>query len=335
MRYFSIFFSAIFLLQACRQAGPDVSNIKVDLKVQRFEQGIFKLDTANLESGLDTLLVNYKGFGENFVWRILEADPQWSSDTLESYIKGFIQSYKPLYDSVQLQYPSFNNEAASITKMLQHVKYYFPNYKVPSKIITYVGPLDGYGDLLDTDAIVVGLQHHLGSDFSMYKSAFVSTTYPAYISKRFTREYIEVNAASNIINDIYPLVEADNTLIEMMVQQGKRLYLMQRLLPDAPEERIIGYTKDQWAGSTKQEAVIWAFFLQNNLLQSKDLNITKNYIGDSPKTQELGEAAPGNIGAFSGWQIVNSFMKKNKNLSLDKLMSTSNNMIYQQSKYKP
>ncbi len=334
MRYFVIFFISIFLFQSCKNAGPDVSYIKVDLKVQLFEDGLFNLDTAHLENGLDSLLRVYNGFGENFLFRVLQADPQWSSDTMYSYLNGFIQSYRPLYDSVKLQYPNFDKEEGDIEKMLQYVKFYFPKYSIPSKIITYIGPLDGYGDLLDTDAIVVGLQHHLGSNFSMYQSSFVNTTYPAYISKRFTREYIEVNAASNILDDIYPLREGDFTLIEMMVQKGKRLYLLKRLLPDVPEERIIGYTKDQWDGSKKREDIIWAFFLQNNLLQNKDLNVTKNYIGDSPKTQELGEASPGNIGAFSGWQIVNSYMK-NHNTSLDKLMSTPDNIIYQESKYKP
>ena len=29
---------------------------------------------------------------------------------------------------------------------MQYVKHYFPNYKVPGKIITYIGPADGDGD---------------------------------------------------------------------------------------------------------------------------------------------------------------------------------------------
>lgn len=334
MRYLVIFFTSIFLFQSCQNASPDVSNINVDLKVKRFEDGLFQLDTANLENGIDSLLDAYNGFGENFLFRILQADPQWSKDTTISYLNGFIQSYRPIYDSVRLHYPSFDKEKAAIEKMLKYVKYYFPKYQIPSKLITYVGPLDGYGDLLDTDAIVVGLQQHLGSDFSLYQTSFVNDTYPAYISKRFTKDYIEVNAASNIVNDIYPKQEGDFTLIEQMVQQGKRLYLRKKLLPDVPDEMIIGYTKDQWEGTVNREEIIWAFFLQNNLLQNKDLNITKNYIGDSPKTQELGEASPGNIGAFCGWQIVNSYMK-NTDASLDKLMSTTDNVVYQESKYKP
>ncbi len=73
----------------------------------------------------------------------------------------------------------------------------------------------------------------------------------------------------------------------------------------------------------KNEAVIWDFFLNNNLLNKTDDNIVQNYIGESPKTPELGEGAPGNIGTFSGLQIVKKFMKKYPKTSLSELMKTA------------
>ncbi|MGK7600328.1 hypothetical protein ACSRB3_23130, partial [Salmonella enterica] len=70
-------------------------------------------------------------------------------------------------------------------------------------------------------------------------------------------------------------------------------------------------------------------FVQNNFLQTIDNNIIKNYIGESPKTQELGEASPGNIGAFAGWQIVKKFMEKSDQLSLPEMMETDAETIFQ------
>jgi hypothetical protein len=80
---------------------------------------------------------------------------------------------------------------------------------------------------------------------------------------------------------------------------------------------------------------VWDLFVQNNFLQTTDNNIIKNYIGDSPKTQELGEAAPGNIGSFAGWQIVKKYAQKNPKLSLQQLMDTDVETIFQEAKYKP
>ena len=85
----------------------------------------------------------------------------------------------------------------------------------------------------------------------------------------------------------------------------------------------------------KNEAVIWELFVQNDLLQSIDNNIIKNYVGEGPKTQELGEDSPGNIGSFVGWQIVKKYMDKNPSISLPQLMKTPAEELFQKAKYKP
>ena len=85
----------------------------------------------------------------------------------------------------------------------------------------------------------------------------------------------------------------------------------------------------------KNEAVIWDFFLNNDLLNTTDPTIVQNYIGESPKTPELGENAPGNIGTFSGLQIVKKFMEKFPETSLTELMKMDAREIYNKSKYKP
>ncbi|MEO7800545.1 MAG: hypothetical protein ABIR81_01020, partial [Ginsengibacter sp.] len=124
-------------------------------------------------------------------------------------------------------------------------------------------------------------------------------------------------------------------LIELMVERGKRLYLLDKLLPELAEFMKINYTIKQMEDAYKNEAVIWDFFLRNDLLNNEEQNITKNYIGESPKTQELGEDAPGNLGSFTGWQIVKKFMSKNLDVSLDSLMKIEPREVFDKAKYKP
>jgi len=64
-------------------------------------------------------------------------------------------------------------------------------------------------------------------------------------------------------------------------------------------------------------------------------NVTKNYIGESPKTQELGEDSPGNIGTFTGMQIVKKYIEKFPATTLAELMKTGAGEIYNKAKYKP
>lgn len=327
----------ISLFFSCKdhQKKPNVSAIKVDLKTRRFEKELFNLDTNHLATNLDQLIANYPSFGENFLYTILKFDPKWPPDTTAAYLKEFINYYRPVYDSAEKIFENFSAFETEIKNGLQYLQYYFPTYKAPHQLITYIGPLDGYGNILDEDAIFIGLHQHLGKNFSLYKMGWVQETYPAYVTDRFEPGYIAVNCMKNIVSDMYPEKQDDKSLVIQMVEKGKRLYMLAKLLPATEEYKLIGYTEKQLKDCYTNEAQIWDLFIQNNLLQKTDYNVIKNYIGEGPKTQELGDASPGNIGSFAGWQIVKKYMQVLPETKLEKLMSLDAETIFQQAKYKP
>jgi hypothetical protein len=337
MRIVFVFLVAAITFFSCTSSDdtPDVTNIKVELTTMRFEQGLFVLDTTNFTHNLDLLIAKYPSFGENFLATILNADPAWSADSAADYVQGFITAYKQVYDTSQKVFKDFTPYEKEIKQGLQFVKHYFPAYKNRKKLITYIGPIDGYGDILSDDAIIVGLQQHLGKHFPLYRSTFVQETYPEYISNRFEPGYIAVNCMKNIVNDLYPEKLEDKALVQQMVEKGKRLYVLSKLLPKTEEYKLIGYKEEQLKAVYEHEKAVWDLFVQNNFLRTIDNNIIKNYIGEGPKTQELGEASPGNIGSFAGWQIVKKFMQKNPEYSLPQLMEADAELIFQQAKYKP
>ena len=325
------------MLFSCEKKNniPDVSAVKVPLTTERFEQSFFALDTNNIVPHLEKVIAAYPSFGENFMGTILGVDPKWPADTTALYIKEFLIYNRSVYDTAQKYFKDFSPFQNQIKKGLQFVKYYYPVYKIPTKIITYIGPTDGYGDILDEEVFYVGLHVHLGKDFPLYKTSMVQETYPAYVTARFTPEYISVNCMKNIVGDMYPEKTEDKRLLIQMVEKGKRLYLLQKFLPETEEYKLIGYTAIQMKDCYAHEAAIWDLFTQNNFLQTADNNLIKNYITEGPKTQELGENAPGNIGSFSGWQIVKKFTSKYPDVKLDSLMKMDSEKIYSEAKYKP
>lgn len=315
--------------------SPDVSNIKIELTTRHFEKDLYALDTAGYTANLDRLIANYPSFGENFLATILNTDPTWSADSAAQYVLGFVTAYKKIFDTARIVFRDFKPYEKEITKGLQYVGYYFPTFRIPKNLITYIGPLDGYGDILSDDALIIGLQHHLGAGFSLYHSPMVQEIYPDYISRRFEPGYIAVNCMKNIISDHFPENMEDKSLVLQMVEKGKRLYVLSKLLPKTEEYKLIGYSDEQLQAVYEHEAAVWDLFVQNNFLRTIDNNIIKNYIGEGPKTSELGEASPGNIGSFSGWQIIKKFMQKNPKTSLTELMAADAENIFQQAKYKP
>lgn len=315
---------------------PDVSRIKVDLQVQRFDHDFFAIDTNHIDQSLQQLHNKYPGFLRDFIFNILALPPQPdSAKAVEREVVSFVRSYKPLKDSADKVFSNTADIEKQVKRGLQFVKYYFPSYKLPDKLITFIGPINSYGNILTPDALAVGLQLYMGKNYSLYQTDAGQELYPAYISRRFQKEYIPVNSIKTIVDDVFPDNSAGKPLIEQMVQAGKRLYILDQLMPETPDTLKTGYTKDQLEGCYKNEEVIWSYFVQNDLLYVADPSVTKDYMNDAPKTQAFGEESPGLIGQFVGWQIVKKWMGKNENVSLQQLIETNPKTIFEQAKYKP
>ena len=335
---------AVNLFSCKNKDAPNVSGIKIELQVQRFDKDFFSIDTNYIFPSLQQLQAKYPGFLGDYLQNILGLPPV--TDTSQATIdamRKFLSDYRPVKDSADKIYSDLDPVKQDIIQALKYVKYFFPKYQVPVKLIAFIGPMDayfegslgGYGDVITSDALAVGLQLHLGKDFSLYKSEMGQALYPAYISRRFTLEYIPVNCIKNIIDDMFPDKSTGKHLVIQMVEKGKRMYLLDKLMTFTADTLKIGYTKSQLEGCYNNEGLIWNYFLTNGLLYNNDPGMIKNYIGESPNTPEFGEGAPGNIGLFAGWQIVKKYMEKKERLPLESLMQTDARKIFEESKYRP
>ena len=186
------------------------------------------------------------------------------------------------------------------------------------------------------DFVAISLQFYLGSDFFIYNDAgFISNVAPQYRSRRFAKEYIATDVFKLVIDDLYPDSSNRYPLIERFIEKGKRLYLLNQFLPSAEDTLLIGYTGKQINWCKDNERSIYNFFIQQNLLFEIDPALTQNFTTDGPSTQGMPEESPGNVGAFLGWQIVKSYMKKHASVKPERLMQTKNKIIYDESAYKP
>ena len=327
---------SIFFFFSCKNKKniPDVSNIKVDVSVKRFEKDFFSIDTAHIEASFNKLQQQYGTFINDYFYNILSIPAV--PDSVIRNVKLFLHDYKPVYDSAEQQFSSFDKEEKEIKRGLQFTKFYFPKYQLPKQIITFIGPFEGYSNVLTESGIAVGLQLYLGKRFSAYQTDFFKEIYPDYQARKFEKEYIPVSSLTNIINDIYPQQAGTKTLIEQMVEEGKRMYVLDHLLPETEDTLKTGYTAAQLKGCYDNEAAIWNYFIENNLLYSNDPSQLRDYTNDAPRTESLGQDSPGNIGLFVGWQIVKKWMaEKGTSVSMPELLQTDAKQIFTEAKYKP
>jgi hypothetical protein len=125
-------------------------------------------------------------------------------------------------------------------------------------------------------------------------------------------------------------------MIDFMISQGRLLYYLDLVTPDEPDTIKTGYTSAQLNWCIQNEKKIWSFFIDNKLLFSFDPNLMNKYVNDGPTTNGFPKESPGNIGQFTGWQIVKSYMKNNPQVTLQQLMEEKDLLkIFNESKYKP
>lgn len=325
--------------------APDVSDITVDLKVERFEQDFFAIDSNQTKAGIAQLSQKYPIFLPLFVNHVLGLGPL-SDTNLLAYegSKRFLHLNQSIFQETQRLYKNFSGTTDELTNGFRYVKYYFPSYQIPT-ILTTIGPMDALAPMsnhepspnyMGENFLAIGLQFYLGSDFAIYNDAgYISSIAPQYRSRRFSKEYIPADVFTLVIDDMYPDSSNRFPLIERFIEKGKRLYLLHQFLPSSSDTLLIGYTGKQMKWCKENERTVYNFFIQQNLLYEIDPSRIQHFMTDGPTTQGMPEQSPGNIGAFIGWEIVKAYMEKHPEVSLPQLMKTSNKMIYSESAYKP
>jgi hypothetical protein len=330
------------VLIACNSKtnAPDVSKIDIDLKLQRFDRDFFAIDTNNINQELNQLLKKYPVVTPIFIQNILGLD----SASLVTGVKRFLSMSGRLYDTVNTVFKNTSDIEKDFRKAFQYVKYYFPSYQLPV-INTIAGPVDAMAqsdtgptpDFLAPGVLGISLQFYLGRNFSVYNDPFfIENVVPAYRSRRFSREYMVADAMQLLINDMFPYKSGGKPLVEQMVEKGKRWWLLDKLLPAAPDSIKTGYTKQQLDWCNKNEGLIWTNVVKNEDLYSLNPTTIQNYIGEGPFTQGFNQdLSPGNLGQWIGWQMVKKFADKNKQITPEELMAMDPKKILEEARYKP
>jgi hypothetical protein len=337
--------SIFVLILSCNTGKnkPDVSNIKVDMQLERFDKDLFMQDTNHLSASMPQLQQKYPGFLPIYLQYVLGLDNHTPPDTVLAQVKYFISQDRFLYDSVQKKYPDLDAVKSDMATAFQYVKYYYPQYSVP-KLITLVGPIDALAklnesytpDFLGKDFLGISLQFYLGKNFSVYQDQnYILNVAPQYRSRRFDKEYIVPDAMQLITDDIYPDKSGGRPLMEQMIEKGKQWYMLTHFLPDAPDSVITGYTQKQLDWSRENEGNIWGYFLKNENLYTIEPTIIQTYIGEAPFTQGMPESSPGNIGQWIGWRIIEKFAADHNKLTMQQVLQTPAKTIFSEAKYKP
>jgi gliding motility-associated lipoprotein GldB len=233
-----------------------------------------------------------------------------------------------LYKEVMIHYSEIDDLEKELTNAFKYIKHYFPEFKVP-KVYTFVSGFSS--DLfIDEEMIVIGLDYFLPANHR-----FQAPDLPEYIAKRYEAKYI-VPMIVTAISSVYNKTDLkQNSLVAEMIYYGKAYHFTKAILPCTPDEYIIGYTSEEVAACFDNEEMIWSYFVENDLLFETNPFEIRKYTGEAPSTVEISPDAPGRVGRWLGWNMVDDY-QFNQDVPLDKLMEESDTeKIFKLSGYKP
>ena len=128
----------------------------------------------------------------------------------------------------------------------------------------------------------------------------------------------------------------DKSLLAEMIYYGKSYEFVKTMMPCTNDTIVLGYDKQEVIDCDIYESVIWANFVQNNLLFKTDHFTVNKFVGEGPKTYEIGDKCPGRIGRWVGWRIIQKYRKENEAVKIQDLMKNNDaKKIFEASKYKP
>ncbi len=304
---------------------PDIDNL-VDINIERLEHELLNIDNRD---SLRSFLIANPIITTYFLNKGTYPDDSLMLDMLlQKFTNPHIDTLEMEIDRV---FGDLSQLKAELNLAYSHLKYYYPEVTIP-KVKTVATGFDF--DLYVSDTLVViGLDYYLGEGAKFRPIGMYN-----YILQRYAPEYIVPSIM--LLNGISPEYNAtnvkDKTILGDMLAYGKAFYFTKRMMPCVPDSTIIWYTQEEIEGSRANVDIIWTHFVENELLFETNHMVKKKYIDDRPNTFEIGEKAPGRIGTWLGWQIVNKYMEENPNTTFQQMMKIEDpQLIFKNSKFKP
>jgi hypothetical protein len=339
--YLFFFIAALTTFSGCsgeeKRNIPDVSDISADISIRRFERDLFQMDTTQADTAFAKLMAQYPEFGPLFFGELLGAfDERLAPNGPGEYAAGFVQHppLQHLYDTTQIVYNDMQPFEESFEQAFRYYQYYFPTAPLPT-VTTFLSEFSIAAFIYGENDLAVSLDFFLGNEFPYRQYGPDNPSFSQYLTRTYTPEHLVSKTLQTLVND-HAGMPSQNRLIDYMVNNGKKLYLLDLLMPYTPDSIKLEITEAQveWLESNERE--MWAFFLKEDLIYSADWSKIRKYVEYSPNSPGMPPEAPGRTANWIGWQIIKSYFRENPSSTIDDMLRIEDAQeLLDRARYKP
>ena len=322
------------LLCAChggRDYFPrDIESVEVD--IVRFDSAQLAVRPDSVKQDIVQLYADYEVFMPMFVEGILRLpveDTAYLCEMYSNFLTDTTMGFAQTNALAQSMFADISKLQKSLNIGFSRLHYLYPEWEIPT-VYLFVSGFNS-SVMYYENIMGVGVDMYLGSDYPYYNQVVYN-----YQKQTMRKECVAGDLLNMYIAYQIPYNSKYNRLLEHMIFRGKQMFLLSQLLPDEPAWEIIGYSKEQWDWCKKYEQAIWNRIMEKRDLFKTESMVRVSYMNDGPFTAEISQESPGRLGIWVGWQIVDSYMRNNENVSIKQLIDEGDaQKILEQSFYKP
>ncbi len=318
---------------------PDVSNIEVNVETKDFNQRLFSIDTNDIQKEISELQNDFPTFFDIYFTNVVRMKQGQAIDEIfYKQIKAYLTDpyVQKLADTTNIVYGNFSKYQKELNQAFRFYQYYFPEKKVPIvypfisvfNLASFIFPIDE-----QQDGIGIGLDMLLGNDYPYWKLGVQNPAFSNYITRSWTPEHFAKKTLDPLIDDLVPIPEGDR-LLDLMMYNGKKMYLSSIFLPHTPDSIILEYSTIQTEWVNNNEVQMWDHFIKEKLLYETSFSRTKKLVDQSPSSPGMPPEAPGRTANYMALRVIQAFMKKNEEVTVQELIDMDPQEILDKAKFK-
>ena len=303
-----------------------------DIEIVRFDNALLNVHESTVAQDIKVLYDEYPLFMPLWVEDILgipAADTAYLEQQLPLFLNDTLYGFKQTNQREQEIFANVSGLEKAIGKAFARIAYLYPETEIPIFYLFVSGfqtPVY-FGD----EIIGIGADMYLGSDYEYYNRVVYE-----YQKVTMRKECIPVDIASAYLFRTLPYTSTKSRLLDQMMYRGKVMYLVSQIFDELEPWDVMGWSKEQWNWCVKNERAIWHLVMDKRDLFKTESLVLTGYLNDGPFTSEVSQDAPGRLGIWLGWRIVESYMEHNENVTLQDLMAEPDaQKILEESYYKP
>lgn len=327
MKKYILSIFAFMLLLSCNSEKKNYTDGGMKegaLTIHRFENLIFETPLADLHQTLVDKQYDYR-----FLFNTDVADPAYFEE-----IKYFASDsvMQQVYDVVVATYPDLSWLEQDLAAAMDKAEKLLPNSSPKNFYTLMTGTFAYYDRVICTDSFMaINIDQYAVKNMKYFNGYFGM---PMYIVNLLDSIYLPIDCMASYAISKIPQSYAEQSMLDLMVLNGKILYFLDEVFPDVPDSIKIRYTSQQMEWAEENENNVWGYFIQKNLLYEKDYAKIRTFVNEAPNTAIFENSAP-RMTDFIGWKIVDRYMKNN-NVSIGELFkNTDSQQILTDSGYKP